>query len=111
MGAGRCPEPAHRGATIVAGGGAPIAAVQIQHPAAGHRLQRKRHQGAGTAEGVQVHQFEALAALERSVPLAREDGRIGTPNHFAHAVEYLLSPAAAFVTGTVMNLSGGVVLD
>ena len=56
-------------------------------------------------------QGEALAALERSVPLAREDGRIGTPNHFAHAVEYLLSPAAAFVTGTVMNLSGGVVLD
>ena len=56
-------------------------------------------------------QGEAFAALERSVPLAREDGRIGTPDHFAHAVEYLLSPAAAFVTGTVMNLSGGVVLD
>lgn len=54
---------------------------------------------------------DALASLERSVPLVRDDGRIGTPRHFAHAVEYLLNPAAAFVTGTVMNLSGGVVLD
>jgi NAD(P)-dependent dehydrogenase (short-subunit alcohol dehydrogenase family) len=29
----------------------------------------------------------------------------------AHAIDYLTSPAAAFVTGTVMNVSGGVVLD
>lgn len=54
---------------------------------------------------------EALQALERSVPLVRDDGRIGTPQHFAHAVDYLLSSEAAFVTGTVMNLSGGLVLD
>lgn len=46
-------------------------------------------------------------SLEASVPL----GRLGEPEHVAHAIDYLTSPAAAFVTGTVMNISGGVVLD
>jgi NAD(P)-dependent dehydrogenase (short-subunit alcohol dehydrogenase family) len=36
---------------------------------------------------------------------------IGRPRHVAHAVGYRTSPDAAFVTGTVMNLSGGLVLD
>lgn len=50
---------------------------------------------------------ETLDKLQRSVPL----GQIGEPRHVAHAIDYLTSPAAAFVTGTVMNVSGGVVLD
>ena len=50
---------------------------------------------------------EVLAALKASVPL----GAIGRPEHVAHAIGYLVSPDAAFVTGTVMNLSGGLVLD
>ncbi len=50
---------------------------------------------------------EVLAALAASVPL----GEIGRPEHVAHAIGYLISPAAAFVTGTVMNLSGGLWLD
>lgn len=50
---------------------------------------------------------ETLDKLQRSVPL----GRIGEPSHVAHAIDYLTSPAAAFITGTVMNVSGGVVLD
>jgi NAD(P)-dependent dehydrogenase (short-subunit alcohol dehydrogenase family) len=50
---------------------------------------------------------EVLAALKSSVPL----GAIGRPEHVAHAIGYLVSPDAAFVTGTVMNLSGGLVLD
>jgi len=50
---------------------------------------------------------EVLAQLRASVPL----GRLGEPRHVAHAVDYLLHPHAAFVTGTVMNISGGVVLD
>jgi NAD(P)-dependent dehydrogenase (short-subunit alcohol dehydrogenase family) len=29
----------------------------------------------------------------------------------AHAIDYLTSSAAAFVTGTVMNISGGMLLD
>ena len=50
---------------------------------------------------------EVLAQLRAAVPL----GRIGEPRHVAHAVDYLLHPDAAFVTGTVMNVSGGLVLD
>jgi len=50
---------------------------------------------------------EVLAKLRASVPL----GQIGQPEHVAHAIGYLVSPDAAFVTGTVMNLSGGLVLD
>ena len=50
---------------------------------------------------------ETIANLKKSVPL----GLIGEPLHVAHAIDYLLSPACAFVTGTVMNLSGGMVLD
>lgn len=50
---------------------------------------------------------ETLDKLQRSVPL----GRIGEPLHVAHAIDYLTSAAATFVTGTVMNVSGGVVLD
>ena len=50
---------------------------------------------------------EVLAQLRASVPL----GRLGEPRHVAHAVDYLLHPDAAFITGTVMNISGGLVLD
>ncbi|MCC6170990.1 MAG: SDR family oxidoreductase [Gammaproteobacteria bacterium] len=50
---------------------------------------------------------EVVTRLRDSVPL----GLIGEPRHVAHAVGYLVSPEAAFVTGTVMNLSGGLVLD
>lgn len=50
---------------------------------------------------------EVQARLRASVPL----GMIGRPRHVAHAIGYLTSPDAAFVTGTVMNLSGGLVLD
>jgi NAD(P)-dependent dehydrogenase (short-subunit alcohol dehydrogenase family) len=48
-----------------------------------------------------------LEALSRSVPLRR----IGRPDDVAHAIDYLTSQRARFVTGTVMNLSGGLVLD
>jgi NAD(P)-dependent dehydrogenase (short-subunit alcohol dehydrogenase family) len=50
---------------------------------------------------------EAMEKLRSSVPL----GAIGTPDQVAHAIDYLLSPDAAFITGTVMNISGGLVLD
>lgn len=50
---------------------------------------------------------EVIARLRDAVPL----GDLGEPAHVAHAIDYLTSPAAAFVTGTVMNVSGGLVLD
>lgn len=48
-----------------------------------------------------------IERLTRSVPLQR----LGRPEDVAHAIDYLTSERAAFVTGTVMNLSGGLVLD
>lgn len=48
-----------------------------------------------------------LSSLRRAVPL----GRLGEAQEVAHAIDYLVSPAAGFVTGTVMNVSGGLVLD
>ena len=50
---------------------------------------------------------EVIDRLKTAVPL----GMVGEPTHVAHAIDYLTSPAASFVTGTVMNVSGGLVLD
>jgi NAD(P)-dependent dehydrogenase (short-subunit alcohol dehydrogenase family) len=50
---------------------------------------------------------DVLEKLRTAVPL----GELGEPAHVAHAIDYLTSSAAAFVTGTVMNISGGTLLD
>ena len=49
---------------------------------------------------------EALAALCEETPL----GRLGRADEVAAAVLYLASDAAAFVTGEVLNISGGFVV-
>jgi 3-oxoacyl-[acyl-carrier protein] reductase len=46
----------------------------------------------------------ARAVLEARIPL----GRVGTPEDVAAAVRYLVSPDAAFITGTVLPVDGGV---
>ena len=50
---------------------------------------------------------EQLAALEAAVPL----GRFAQPEEVAATVRYLASAEAAWLTGTVHNISGGLVLD
>jgi NAD(P)-dependent dehydrogenase (short-subunit alcohol dehydrogenase family) len=50
---------------------------------------------------------EVRERLEASVPL----GRLGRAPEIAAAIAYLTSAEAAFVTGTVHNLSGGLVID
>ena len=45
-------------------------------------------------------------AIAKTVPLQR----IGTPDDIAGAAIYLASPAAAWVTGTVLTVDGGVSL-
>lgn len=45
----------------------------------------------------------ALAALEHSIPLQR----LGTPAEVARAVVWLLSPASAYVTGSLLDVAGG----
>ena len=50
---------------------------------------------------------DVLKRLETGIPL----GRIGQPADVANAIAYLIAHESSFVTGTVMNLSGGLVLD
>ena len=45
----------------------------------------------------------ALATAAQAIPL----GRIGTVDDVASAVSYLVSPAAAYVTGNVIDINGG----
>lgn len=49
---------------------------------------------------------KVLEAITRSIPL----GRIGQPEDIAGAVVYLASPAADFVTGQTMSVSGGLTM-
>jgi len=46
---------------------------------------------------------EAEKAILETIPL----GRIGTPQDVAHAVSFLLSEHAGFITGQVLNVDGG----
>ena len=58
-------------------------------------------------EGMQAERApEFIAAMERSVPL----GRLGTPRDVAHAVLFLASDEAAYVTGTTIIVDGGQIL-
>jgi beta-ketoacyl ACP reductase len=41
--------------------------------------------------------------MRRAIPL----GRIGETEELAGAVAFLLSPAAAYITGTVLRVDGG----
>jgi NAD(P)-dependent dehydrogenase (short-subunit alcohol dehydrogenase family) len=50
---------------------------------------------------------DGIAALEGTIPL----GRIATPSDVAATIDFLCSPAAAYLTGTVHNVSGGLRLD
>ena len=58
-------------------------------------------------EGMQAERSpEFIRAMERSVPL----GRLGTPRDVAHAVLFLASDEAAYVTGTTIVVDGGQIL-
>lgn len=46
----------------------------------------------------------ALQEMASVYPL----GRIGTPGEAAEAIRFLASPAAAFITGTILNVDGGL---
>ena len=49
---------------------------------------------------------EFIRAMEASVPL----GRLGTPRDVAHAVLFLASDEAAYITGTTLIIDGGQIL-
>jgi 3-oxoacyl-[acyl-carrier protein] reductase len=52
-------------------------------------------------DGLPARAREALLA---QIPL----GRLGTPEDIAHAVAFLASPQAAFVTGETLHVNGGM---
>lgn len=64
-----------------------------------HDLNRRvaREQGLGEAE--------AMAQRVRDTPL----GRLGQPSELGQVVAFLASPAAAYVTGAVVQVDGGIV--
>jgi NAD(P)-dependent dehydrogenase (short-subunit alcohol dehydrogenase family) len=46
-------------------------------------------------------------SLAKTIPL----GRVATANDVASSIAFLCSPQASYLTGTVLNVSGGLVLD
>ena len=46
-------------------------------------------------------------ALLRDIPV----GRFCEPEEFAHVVSFLASPLAGFITGEIVDLNGGLVMD
>ena len=47
---------------------------------------------------------EQQAALKTQIPL----GRLGSPEDIAHAVAFLASPQAGYITGTTLHVNGGM---
>jgi len=47
------------------------------------------------------------AALLQQIPL----GRLGTPDEIAHAVAFLVSPLAGYITGTELHVNGGMFMN
>jgi len=49
---------------------------------------------------------EVRAALLTQIPLSR----LGTPDDVAEAVRFLVSPGAAYITGHVLHVNGGMMM-
>ncbi|HLR13395.1 MAG TPA: SDR family NAD(P)-dependent oxidoreductase [Burkholderiaceae bacterium] len=60
----------------------------------------------GPIEGEMIPQ-EKWADIAARVPL----GRLGAPSEIAAAVAFLVSPAAGFITGHVLDVNGGTLMD
>jgi 3-oxoacyl-[acyl-carrier protein] reductase len=50
---------------------------------------------------------EQQAALKTQIPL----GRLGSPEDIAHAVAFLASPFAGYITGTTLHVNGGMYMS
>ena len=50
---------------------------------------------------------EQQAALKAQIPL----GRLGSPDDIAHAVAFLASPQAGYITGTTLHVNGGMYMS
>jgi 3-oxoacyl-[acyl-carrier protein] reductase len=53
-----------------------------------------------------------LSAAQRKAVLAQIPvGRLCEPEEFAHVVRFLVHPLAGFITGEIVDLNGGVIMD
>lgn len=71
-----------------------------------------------TVNGIAAGAFEGSAAIEplndsqRRQLLAKiPAGRFGKPEELAHAVRFLVSPLSGFITGEILDVNGGVLMD
>jgi 3-oxoacyl-[acyl-carrier protein] reductase len=71
-----------------------------------------------TVNGVAPAYIESSAAIEQLNDAQRRQllaqipvGRFGKPEEFAHAVRFLVSPLAGFITGEIVDVNGGVLMD
>lgn len=63
---------------------------------------RRRYEESGTAQS--YAEWSAAIAADRGVAL----GRFGTPEEVAHPIVALLSPRASYVTGSSIDVGGGI---
>ncbi|GAA2632588.1 SDR family oxidoreductase [Actinomadura fulvescens] len=63
---------------------------------------RRRHEAAGTAQTYE--EWTGALAADRGIAL----GRLGTADEVAHPIVALLSPRASYITGTSIDVGGGV---
>ncbi|MGE2736596.1 SDR family NAD(P)-dependent oxidoreductase [Mycolicibacterium vaccae] len=103
--------------SMVAGKGVPAASVYSASKAAVESLTRTWAAefgphgvrvnavapGPAETEGVQAEWGDTNEALGRALPL----GRVAAPVEIAHAVLFLSSPRASFITGTTLHVDGG----
>ena len=55
---------------------------------------------------------DALAEAQKTALLAQVPvGRLGTPEEIAHAVAFLASPQAGYITGTELHVNGGMLMN
>ena len=55
---------------------------------------------------------EQLSEAQRAAVLAQIPvGRFCEPDEFAHVVRFLVSPLSGFITGEIVDLNGGVIMD
>lgn len=71
-----------------------------------------------TVNAIAAGAFEGSSAIEPLNESQRRQllanipvGRFGKPEELAHAVRFLVSPLAAFITGEVLDVNGGVAMD
>lgn len=60
----------------------------------------------GSIEGTMIPR-EQWAALAERIPL----GRLGRPEEVADAVWFLCSPQASYITGHLLDVNGGTLMD